>query len=139
MKSVSIFFKFINPCFLSYLLYHICLLLCLSGYFTVSLDLVPWVPEVFSRVRRGASSAAGRRHERDRNRKPRMESLWHIEYRFTDRAGGGNVALSWLMRYPPPTHHSFRHEESLSFKMFYSYFCKFLFVLFTFLNFRCAS
>ena len=88
LKSVSIFFKFINPCFLSYLLYHICLLLCLSGYFTVSLDLVPWVPEVFSRVRREASSAAGRRHERDRNRKPRMESLWHIEYRFTDRAGG---------------------------------------------------
>ena len=103
MKSVSIFFKFINPCFLSYLLYHICLLLCLSGYFTVSLDLVPWVPEVFSRVRRGASSAAGRRHERDRNRKPRMKSLWHIEYRFTDRAGG-SVALTWLMRYPPPTH-----------------------------------
>ena len=50
---------------------------------------VPWVPEVLSRVRRGASfrrqqadtcSAEGRRHERqrlDRNRKPRMISLWH--------------------------------------------------------------
>ena len=64
--------------------------------------LLPWVPEVFSRVRRGASfrrpqadtcSAKGRRHERrsgenkafcaghflrlDRNRKPRMKRLWH--------------------------------------------------------------
>ena len=52
---------------------------------------LPWVPEVFSRVRRGASffSAAGRRHERrsashflrlDRDRKPRMKSLWHPGY-----------------------------------------------------------
>ena len=30
---------------------------------------LPWVPEVFSRVRRGASSATGRRHER-------QEALW---------------------------------------------------------------
>ena len=39
--------------------------------FKVSFDLVPWVPEVFPRVQRGASSATGRRHERDRNQKPR--------------------------------------------------------------------
>ena len=51
--------------------------------------ILPWVPDIFSRVR-GASSAAGRhvfdRHGRlsaghflrlDRNRKPRMKSLWH--------------------------------------------------------------
>ena len=55
----------------------------------------------FPRVRIGASSAAGRRNERHRNRKPRMKSLWHIEYRFTDRVGE-SVALTWLMRYPPP-------------------------------------
>ena len=47
---------------------------------------VPWVPEVLSRVRRGASfrrqqadtcSAEGRRHEEtgNRNRKPHMKSL----------------------------------------------------------------
>ena len=75
--------------------------MCLSGYFKVLLNKVPWVPEGFPRLRRGASSAAGRRHERDRNRKPCMKSLWHIEYRFTDRAGG-SVALTWLMRYPHP-------------------------------------
>ena len=54
---------------------------------SVILGELPWVPEVFSRVRRGASfrrprddtcSAEGQRHERirpDRNRKPRMKSL----------------------------------------------------------------
>ena len=57
---------------------------------------VPWVPKVFSRVHRGASfyrSAAGRQvfgqrtkkrtgHflRLDRNRKPRMKSLWHPGY-----------------------------------------------------------
>ena len=51
-------------------------------------DKIPWVPEVFSRVRRGASSATrhhvfGRRPKTraakrlDRNRKPRMKSLWN--------------------------------------------------------------
>ena len=60
---------------------------------SVILRELPWAPEVFSRVRRGASfrrpqadtcSAEGRRHERrrpDRNLmlKPRMKSLWHPE------------------------------------------------------------
>ena len=73
-------------------------------YLLQARDVLPWVPQVFSRVRLGASfrrpqadtcSAKGRRLERrsckkkplafsaghflrlDRNRKPRMESLWH--------------------------------------------------------------
>ena len=38
---------------------------------------IPWVPEVFSRVPRRASSATGARPTHlDRNRKPRMKSLW---------------------------------------------------------------
>ena len=54
-------------------------------------DAVPWVPDVFSRVRQGASFVAGKHAEDtsgeafraghfkrlNRNRKPRMKSLWH--------------------------------------------------------------
>ena len=75
----------------------------MSGYFKVLLDKVPWVPEVFPRVRRGASSAAGRRHERDRNQKPRMKSHWQIKYRFTDRAGAKSSfdLANALLPHPP--------------------------------------
>ena len=71
---------------------------------------LPWVLEVFSRVRRGASffSAAGRhvfgrRHERrsashflrlDRNRKPRMKSLWHPGYTFSYSTRKNEIAGS---------------------------------------------
>ena len=59
------------------------------------LVIIPWAPEVFSRVWRRVSSAAGRWHERrsrekkfaritffrlNRNRKPRMKSLWRPGY-----------------------------------------------------------
>ena len=70
----------------------------------VVVDGLPWVQEIFSRVRRGASWAAGRHvfslrpktraaklREKtfragdflrlDRSRKPRMKSLWHPGYR----------------------------------------------------------
>ena len=56
-------------------------------------------------MRRGAPSAGGPRHERDRNRKPRMERLWHIEYRFTDKAGAGgkcNFDLANALPAHPP-------------------------------------
>ena len=90
---------------------------------------------------RAARSFVGRRPKTRAWPKPKTAHGKPLAHRVSIywQGWGGNVALSWLMRYPPPTHHSFRHEESLSFKMFYSYFCKFLFVLFTFLNFRWAS
>ena len=59
------------------------------------LVIILWAPEVFSRMRRGIWSAAGRWHERrsrekkfaritffrlNQNRKPRMKSLWQPGY-----------------------------------------------------------
>ena len=49
---------------------------------------LPWVPKAFSRVWRGAWSAAGQHNfgrrpktpRLDRNQKPRMKSLWHPGY-----------------------------------------------------------
>ena len=48
--------------------------------------MVPWVPEVFSRLRRGALSVAGR----SRNWKLRMKSLWHPGWDF-----------AWVADHPP--------------------------------------
>ena len=49
--------------------------------------MVPWVPEVFSRVRRGASfrrpqaeDTSGEAARKNQNRKPRMKCLCHLGY-----------------------------------------------------------
>ena len=95
--SVSVFFKFINPCFFLYLLYHLYLLLIVFERLFYSFT---WIGTLgtrgFPRVRRRAS------HERDQNRKLRIKSLWHIEYRFTDRARG-KCSLDLANKLTPPT------------------------------------
>ena len=81
---------------------------------------LPWVPEVFSRVRRGASfrrsqadtcSAKGRRHERrsaghflrlHRNRKPRMKSLWHPGYTLSYSTLKNEIARLCVKPHRPP-------------------------------------
>ena len=78
----------------------------------VNAQIVPWVPEVFSRERWGASFGgsfhrpqatrvrpkaeatsgeafcAGHLKRLDRNRKPRMKSLWHPGYTNSGRGSG---------------------------------------------------
>ena len=70
---------------------------------------LPWVPEVFSRVRRGAS--LGRRHERrsaghflrpHRNRKPRMKSLWHPGYTLSYSTLKNEIARLCVKPHRPP-------------------------------------
>ena len=90
---------------------------CLWWDSSVSL---PWVPEIFSHVWRGASSAAGRHvfslrpktraakpREKtfraghflrvDRNRKPRMKSLWHPGYSFSRNKEEKKNCIKWCL------------------------------------------
>ena len=79
---------------------------------------IPWVPEVFSRVRQGASLAAaqhvfaraGHFFRLNRNRKPRLKSLWHPGYHHPDQTEYCQISIRFRLLYCKTIGYQIRNE-----------------------------